>query len=223
MKGLDTIAFDYPACRTQLGEFRTLLDARDELTEKRDVLPFFRTRPQLAVLCGMFNAQIAWADRIAFEFDVFGDFACDLVVGQWAKGAYCLIEFEDATRTSVFEKSGKKATREWSRRFDHGFSQIVDWCHKLHGLDRSPDFVARFGRHTINFETVLVVGRDQHLGPGERERLEWRANHVTVNSKKVTCLTFDQLHTQLAARLGGLVVVPPATAGVPPQPPPTGP
>lgn len=56
--------------------------------------------------------------RIAYEFDVFGDFACDLAVGEQASGSYCFIEFEDAQQNSIFEKSGKKATREWSRRFD---------------------------------------------------------------------------------------------------------
>lgn len=223
MKQFDPIAFDYHACRAQLDEFHTLLAAKTELAERGDVLPFFRDRRQLALLLGMFNIKIKRADRIAYEFDLFGDFACDLVVGEWASGSYCFIEFEDATENSVFEQKGVKATREWSRRFDHGFSQIVDWCHKLHGLDRSPDFETRFGRHTINFEAVLVVGRDQHLRAGEPGRLEWRTSYVTVNSKKVTCLTFDQLEAQLAVRLNSLFIMSSANPGAPPPTPPTGP
>jgi hypothetical protein len=113
MKKLDAIAFDYALCRRQVDEFRAWLAGKDELSERDDVLPFFRARPQMAVLFGMFNARIAWADRIAWEFDIFGDFACDLAVGESARGAYCLVEFEDARRESVFQQQGAKATRAW--------------------------------------------------------------------------------------------------------------
>ena len=51
-----------------------------------------------------------------------------------------------------------------------------------------------------------MIGRDQHMmiDPGERLRLEWRASYVTVNSKKVHCVTFDQLLNQLSTRLSVL-------------------
>ena len=207
MKRLEEINFEYELCRQQVGEFRALLESRTELAEASDVLPFFRDRRHLAVLLGMFNTRIAWADRIAYEFDVFGDFACDLVVGEWGTGSYCFVEFEDASLNSVFDRQGKKATRDWSRRFDHGCSQIVDWLHKLNDLSGGHDFVTRFGRPLINYETVLVIGRDQHLDEGERQRLEWRSNNVVVNSKRIHCLTFDQLLSQLSTRLSVLSLV----------------
>jgi hypothetical protein len=207
MKKLDEIAFDYPVCRRQVEEFRDLLTAKDELSERDDVLPFFRERSQLAVLFGMFNSRIAWADRIAWEFDIFGDFACDLVVGEWDRGAYCLVEFEDARRDSVFERQGKKSTREWGRRFDHGYSQIMDWAHKLGDRSASADFLARFGRREITYETVLVIGRDHHLDEGEKQRLAWRTDNVAVNTKKIICMTFDELLSQLSVRLGTLSAV----------------
>ena len=47
-----------------------------------------------------------------------------------------------------------------------------------------------------------MIGRDQHLDAGERARLDWRTNYVIVNSKKVHCMTFDQLLSQLSTRLG---------------------
>jgi hypothetical protein len=218
MKHFDTVALELEQCRAQLDEFRVLLASRAELGEAADVLPFFRARPQLAVLLGMFNSRIAWADRIAYEFDVFGDFACDLAVGQWSTGAYCFIEFEDARPNSVFEQKGAKATREWGRRFDHGFSQVVDWCYKL---DRTSgaDLVGRFGRPEINFEAVLVIGRDQHLSAGEKLRLDWRTDHVLVNSRKVYCMTFDHLLNELATRFSVLAAVASRVPGqVPPSP-----
>ena len=49
-----------------------------------------------------------------------------MVVGDASSHAYCFIEFEDATETSIFKKT-PKLTPEWSPRFEHGFSQLVDW------------------------------------------------------------------------------------------------
>ncbi len=207
MKKLDPIAFDYPLCRTQFEDLRDWLAAKGDLSERDDVLPFFRARPHLAVLFGMFNPRIGWVDRIAWEFDLFGDFACDLVVGEWATGEYCFVEFEDAQTDSIFQKQGKKATREWGRRFDHGYSQIIDWAHKLDGRSPSPDLLARFGRYEINYEAAFVIGRDQYLDEGERQRLSWRSDKVAVNNKKVTCLTFDGLLRQLSVRLNTLLRV----------------
>jgi hypothetical protein len=212
MKKFEEITFNYDLCQTQFSQFRTLLETKEELGEAADILPFFRDRGQLAVLLGMFNPRIGWADRIAYEFDVFGDFACDLAVGEWSNGSYCFIEFEDAQKDSIFKKRGEKATREWAPRFDRGFSQIIDWCHKLHDRTNSADFVSRFGQHSINFEAVLVIGRDQHIDAGERLRLDWRSNFVMVNSKKVHCMTFDQLLSQLSTRLSVLATVAPLAA-----------
>ncbi|MBL8798013.1 MAG: hypothetical protein JNM56_29215, partial [Planctomycetia bacterium] len=48
---------------------------------------------------------------------------------------------------------------------------------------------------------VLIVGRDQHLLPGERLRLEWRREHVLVNSKHIVCVTYDELLEDLWFRL----------------------
>jgi hypothetical protein len=222
MKRFDEIAFDYGLFRTQLAEFRTLLEPGSDLGERADVLPFFNSRPVLASQLGMLNPRIGHVNRIAFEFDVFGDFACDLAVGEWETGSYCFIEFEDAKPTSVFTREAKKATRKWSDRFNGGFSQIVDWCHKLHDRAMSQDFISRFGRPEINFEAVLVIGRDRHLDAGERLRLDWWTGHVLVNSKKVHCLTFDQLLSQLTSRLNLFTAVARASDGATQPSPPDG-
>ncbi|HEV3260056.1 MAG TPA: Shedu anti-phage system protein SduA domain-containing protein [Gemmataceae bacterium] len=214
MKKLEEIAFDYPRCRHQVEEFRSWLAGKDELSEQSEVLPFFRHRPQMAVLFGMFNPRIAWADQVAWEFDIFGDFACDLAVGEWGRGAYCFVEFEDARRDSVFQKQGAKATRQWGRRFDHGYSQIIDWAHKLDGRSPSADLLARFDRHEISFEAILVIGRDQHLDASEKQRLNWRNDNVAVNTKKIFSMTFDELLSQFSVRLAALAAV--ATAGASP-------
>lgn len=212
MKMFDPVALDFPLCCQQVGEFEHLLQSKEELSERGDVLPFFQKREQLAVLMGMFNPRIAWVDRIAWEFDIFGDFACDLAVGEKDRGAYCLVEFEDAAENSIFQKQGAKATREWGRRFDHGYSQAIDWAHKLDDMKRTNALLARFDRHDFNYEMVLVVGRDRHLEMSEKQRLDWRSENVLVGTRKVICLTFDGLLGQMKVRLRGLEDVAKAAA-----------
>lgn len=160
MKSFDAIAFDYEQCRQQLEQFRDLLNKNPELSEKHKILPLFRESRQLCCLFSVFNNAIWTVDRFAKEFNIFGDFACDVAVGDSARGEYCFVEFEDARKNSIFEKNGEKSTREWGKRFDHGYSQIVDWVHKLSGLAISQDNLGRFGQYEIGYETVLVIGRD---------------------------------------------------------------
>jgi hypothetical protein len=212
MKRLEEITFDYALCRQQVEELRSWLAAKEELSERKDILPFFQERPQLAILFGTFNRKIGLADRVAWEFDIFGDFACDLVLGEWARGAYCFVEFEDARSNSIFEQEGKKATRKWGRRFEHGYSQIIDWAHKLDGRTPSADLLARFGRYEINYEAVLVIGTDKHLDEGEKQRLNWRTDKIAINAKTILCMTFDELLSQFSLRLGILAAVETATA-----------
>ena len=57
----------------------------------------------------------------------------------------------------------------------------------------TPDMEARFGKRSIRYTGVLLIGRDQHLLPGEQLRLDWRTEHVIVNSKQIFCVTYDQL------------------------------
>jgi Shedu protein SduA, C-terminal len=201
MKKLEEVVFDYAVCRAEVEALRAWLATTDELSERDDVLPFFKDRRHLAILFEVFNPRIGWADRFATEFDIFGDFTCDLAVGNWASRAYCFVELEDARTDSVFEKQGKKVTREWGRQFDHGYSQIIDWFHKLDGRSPSEDLLARFGDYSISYEAVLVIGRDKHMDEGEKQRLAWRSDKVTVNSKKVYCTTFDALLRQFSTRL----------------------
>src|SRR5262249_21767279 len=130
MKFFEEHAFDLAVCRKEVLDLHELL-RRPILKEKEHIQPFFRRRHQLSALCGLYNASIARFDRLAWEYQLFGDFSCDLVVGDSAKKTFSFIEFEDAGPKSIFVQQGKKSTREWSPRFDHGYSQIIDWFYKL--------------------------------------------------------------------------------------------
>jgi hypothetical protein len=101
----------------------------------------------------------------------------------------------------LFVRQGQKATREWSPRFDHGCSQIIDRFYKLHDMEKSDDFNSRFGARSLSFTGVLVAGRDRYLLPGEKERLDWRRKHVVVHSQHIQCVTFEELLEDLLGRL----------------------
>src|SRR5207248_10727782 len=136
----------------------------------------------------------------------FGDFSCDLVVGDSGAKGYSFIEFEDAGPRSIFVQQGQKATREWSPRFEHGYSQIIDWFYKLDDRRNSDDCEARFGKRAIDFTGVLVIGRRQYLQPGESLRLDWRRQHVIVHSKRIICVTYDDLFSDLQLLVQGSVL-----------------
>lgn len=152
-------------------------------------------------MIGPYNSALKSLDRLAWQYPIFGDFRCDFAIGDWKRKAYTFVEFEDARPNSLFVKQGEKATRAWSSRFDGGYSQIIDWFYKLHVMTDTPDMEARFGKRSIRYTGVLITGREQHFQAGERLRLEWREEHVVVNSKHVVCVTYDQLLEDLLLRL----------------------
>src|SRR4051794_13517061 len=104
MKAFESFHFEPTRCRKEVAELRRWLARNPILDEKRQILPFFRQRRQLSAFVASYGQDLDDYDRIAFEYPLFGDFTCDLVVGDSARNAYCLIEFEDAGPTSLFIK-----------------------------------------------------------------------------------------------------------------------
>lgn len=93
-------------------------------------------------------------------------------------------------------------TPEWSTRYEHGCSQLIDWISWIENGRNSLAHQARFGVGVIHYNTLLVIGRDRDLAvKGLRERFEWRNDSVVVSSRKLHCITFDQLRDDLEARL----------------------
>jgi Domain of unknown function (DUF4263) len=193
-------ALDPVGARVEVAELKALLLRSLDLREAvfRD---FFRARQNASVLIGHYNPGVQRVDLLAYEYPLFGDFRCDLAIGDSVTRATTFVELEDAGPRSLFVKRKSKATREWSPRFDHGYSQVVDWFHKLQDMTNSAAMEARFGKRAIDYAGVLVVGRNQHSDVGEHERLRWRREHVIVNSKRIVCVTYDQLLEDLEFRL----------------------
>ena len=203
MTSFDNFSLSKKRAEEELGQFQQPLDTHSDtpLREREHVLPFFQNHRHVAALIGSCNSRIARVDRMAFEFDIFGDHKADHAVGDSQNHQYCFVEFEDATETSIFKKSAK-ATPEWSPRFDHGFSQIIDWILWLDNQRGTVPYTSRFDAPSIQFVAVLVIGRDRFLEkPLHRERLVWRSEQVVVASRKVNCITYDQLSRELSRRL----------------------
>lgn len=207
MKQFIELRFNLGDCQRELNEFRQLLDSKSDLSEQNDIRPFFAARPQLSALMGTYAPEVGLADLLAYEFPIIGDFAADVVVGNKRRGAFCLIELEEASTNSIFTSNRNKATREWSRRFEHGFSQLVDWFYALDDLKTTKRFAKDFGYKHARFIGILVVGRSAALSEDDRSRLNWRSERVLVNSHYVHCLTFDDLYEHLAWRLSHYTAV----------------
>jgi hypothetical protein len=201
MKAFQTVRPDLGRCTKELAEFKDLLDRKGALSERRDILPFFKSHKYLASLVGTFNPKISRFDLFATEFNLFGDYACDLVVGDSHSKAFCFVEFEDASPTSVFTKKKGKSTPEWSPRFDHGFSQLIDWFYILEDQRRTGLHKSKFGVDVIQFVGLLVVGRRKDLDDSQYERLVWRSEQVLVGSRHINCITYDELYDTFALRL----------------------
>jgi Domain of unknown function (DUF4263) len=156
---------DRAGARVEVAELRALLLGNPALKEAA-LRAFFGARPHVSA--------IKRVDQLAYEYPLFGDFRCDLAIGDSETRACTFVELEDAGPRSLFVAHGGKATREWSPRFDHGYSQVVDWFHKLQDVTHTATMEARLGKRGIDYTGVLVVGCDQHMRAGERERLRWR-------------------------------------------------
>lgn len=196
-----SIALDPKACRTQINEFGTLLRSKAALSERDDVQPFFKQRAQLAAFIGSYMRDIGPATAYAFEYPFYGDFAADLVVGDKAAKRFCVVEFEDGRKDSIFRVPRGKSTSEWSPRFEHGFSQIVDWFTLIDDVKNSARFQKDFGPHHVRFSALLVIGGDAGVIGHDRVRLDWRTEKVRVNSHPVECVTFDGLHEHMDRHL----------------------
>jgi hypothetical protein len=200
-KNLEPIAFDPARCRIELAAFKTLLNSRQELGERTDIQHFFEERKQLSAFIGTYAPAIGPAALLAFEFPFLGDFVADIVLGNKENGAFCVVEFEDGKRNSIFKTVKSRSTTEWSPRFEHGFSQLVDWCYTLDDFKKTDRFARDFGHGHIRFFALLILGRDTGVSAHNRKRLRRRAEKVRVDSHSIECLTFDDLYNDLARRM----------------------
>jgi hypothetical protein len=88
------------AARVEVAELRTLLVENADLKESV-VRNSFRERLNASALIGHYNPAVQLADRLAFEFPLFGDFRCDLAIGDSVSRSCTFVEFEAASPRSL--------------------------------------------------------------------------------------------------------------------------
>src|ERR1017187_7192622 len=206
MAQLKTLALSKGQTKAELKAFKALLDGpgKGDLREAHDLLPFFDANEHLCALMGTYNPNIVDYKNIhiAREFSIFGDHKADLVIGDTKNSQFCFIEFEDAKETSTFDTATAKSTPDWSTRYEHGFSQLIDWILWIENNRGNTAYKGRFKSASIQFNMLLVIGRDRDLStPALRKRFDWRSDSVVVASKKVHCITYDKLYLDLSTRL----------------------
>jgi Domain of unknown function (DUF4263) len=192
--------YDEDVARVDLDALEALLAAREALSERDDILPFLRAHPHLCALIGSYNRRTNVYDRLGLEVPLFGQFTADLVSGDGGARAYTLVEFEDGRPGSMFARRARQRT-EWSPRCEHGLSQLTDWLWLLDDQAHTQVFEELFGARPITATVALVIGRDSGLAPADRRRLEWRRDHVVINSQHLYCCTFDELVRDLRWRV----------------------
>jgi hypothetical protein len=207
VKKLTSHKFDPRKCRLEWRDFDQLLKSKAVLDESRDILPFFKSRNNLSIFIATYFPSIRNADVYAHEYPISGDFKADLVVGDSSMCCYLLVEFENASVDSVFKKKRGRATPEWALRFEGAFSQIVDWLWKLDDMRSTADFARAFGGREAKFQGLIVIGKDMHLDTQEASRLKWRIDKVIVNSNYVSCISFDEMLSDLDFRLTNYYLV----------------
>ena len=192
MKHFDTLVFDQKTYERELAEFEQLLIKSTTLQEQADILPFFRDRKHLSARISRIMPNMNQVDRIAYEYDLFGDYVCDLVIGNSQTHDYCFVEFENATAESIFTKKKGRYESYYTCRFEQGYSQVADWFYQLNDVSES-QMTKRFDEPRINYYGVLIIGRSAFLSDNEKKRLIWRKRNFVVSSQHVQIYTFDEL------------------------------
>jgi len=196
----EEISFSPDTAAAELDELASLLHTDDPLSERDDLLPFFRHHRHVAAALGLFHSEVNVPDRIAFEYDFLGEYRADIVVGDSEVNAYTLIELENAGLDSIFVDRDR-STSYWSSRFNEGFSQLVDWLYELDQRATGTTLRQDFGDPEPSFFTMLIVGRRPALSDREWDRLQWHRSHVLVDSTRVFARTFDEVTDDLQRRM----------------------
>lgn len=203
-------SLDLDACRQSLINLSDFLKKRTEIEETGPdgLQEFFIKNPDLLLLIGDCFFPSLTPAAYQKEFSIVGEFRADFAISNALKSKFLFVEFEPAKKDSIFsEKSDGKTivSYEWATRFEHGFSQVVDWHYRMDDLARTSKFEEHFGASNVEYDGLLVVGRDSFVhSAGGKARLAWRKEKTIINSRRIHCLTFDALLIELQGRFDAI-------------------
>ncbi len=193
-------------CKKDLSEFDKLLSDNLELEEKT-LYDFFVNHPNLISLIGSMISNVS-AKGYQNQFNIFNEFYADFAVANRANTKFVFIEFESAKKESIFREiiNDKSVRHEWSPRFEHGFSQLVDWFYRLDDYRATKKIQEHFGVQEFNYIGMLVIGRSEFIkNPGLKNRLKWRNDKILIDNNKIICYTFDELLEELTEKFAILL------------------
>lgn len=197
MKNLVAHSLNPVKGRSELKDLQDLLRNEPILKERKHVLPFFKNRYNLSLLISNYFPKIISPDRFAHEYQIYGDFVADLIVGDASSHKYVLVEFENGDKDSIFKKKQSKSTPDWSPRFEGAYSQLTDWLWKLEDMRSTVDFQNTFGNRRATFQGLIVIGKDMNLSQQEEDRLKWRMDKTLIDSNAISVVSFNQLHDDI--------------------------
>ncbi len=206
--------FDISECERQIQDLESYLDDNLEIEEtgENGLQKFFSDRPNLILLLGYwhFGLEPAFYKPEANLFN--NEFRADFMISDQQKRKFVFVEFEDAKADSVFKLKSQKTdsantSYEWSSRYEHGLSQVIDWYYRMDDYERTNKFEEYFGHRQVSYTGLLVIGRDKFIRQsGLMQRFRWRSSKTVIDSKPLHCMTFDQLLEELREKLSTLKV-----------------
>ena len=119
------IDFNWVLFEKELDEFGDLLRDNDILEKENQIQPFFKNRHHLCSGVGLLN--IFKPNSIIFDFEIGGELTCDLLLISNHHTMSYLVKFEDAQPDSLFAMVENKEISKFSSRFEHSYSQILEW------------------------------------------------------------------------------------------------
>ena len=197
---LNEITPDGAALLTEIEEFRQFLTTNPR-GERKHFLPFFGAHTQLCAFLGTLNDKVSSGTHVKAELPLWGDFVCDLAVGNLDDGAFVLIEFEDAGVKSLFQRKRKRKNNAWGQRVEQAMSQLTDWLFRLDSEGPSNQMERDFGTRNATVMGLIVVGRSQDVISYDRIRLDWRSQNTIVGGCKISIITYDDMLEWLDGRV----------------------
>lgn len=112
-----------------------------------------------------------------------------------------LVEFEDASRASLFRAGRGRRVSHWESRVEAGVSQVSDWLFRLDSARNSHELERDCGGRQVRPLGLVLAGRRSEVSPYDRVRLHWRSEHTVIGGSKLIILTYDDLLEWLDGRL----------------------
>ena len=163
-------------------------------------MPFFSDHPQLCAFLGTLSDKVSSGTHLKRELELWGDFVCDLAVGNVRDAAFVLVEFEDARKTSLFRPKQNRRNSFWGQSAEQAVSQVSDWLFRVNSESASDQMERDFGNRRIAFMGLIVVGRSRDVSAYDRVRLNWRSQNTIIGGSKLSIITYDDMLEWLDGR-----------------------